>query len=59
MGPIEQSGPAQVAYDADWMAGALNAAGRPNRVVVDPLSLHRWIPQAPGEVVNWFRTYNS
>lgn len=40
-------------------AGALNAAGRPNRVVVDPLSLHRWIPQAPGEVVNWFRTYNS
>ncbi|HNB95792.1 MAG TPA: hypothetical protein PLX07_12505, partial [Microthrixaceae bacterium] len=40
-------------------AGALNAAGRPTRVVVDPLSLHRWIPQAPGEVVNWFRTYNS
>ena len=40
-------------------AGALNAAGRPTLVVVDPLSLHRWIPQAPGEVVNWFRTYNS
>lgn len=38
---------------------ALVAAGRTTKVVVDPLALHKWIPQAPAEVVGWFRHYNS
>lgn len=36
---------------------ALDAAGRPTRTVVDPLALHKWIPQAPSEVVSWFQAY--
>lgn len=37
---------------------ALVAVGRTTRVVVDPLSLHRWIPQAPVEVLTWFQAYD-
>ncbi len=37
---------------------ALVAAGHETRVVVDPLSLHRWIPQAPAEVLAWFRQHD-
>ena len=38
---------------------ALQSAGRTTRVVVEPLALHRWIPQAPGEVVAWFKAHNT
>jgi len=41
-------------FTMDLYRSKLQAAGVPTKRVVEPLALHRWIPQAPGEVTSWF-----
>lgn len=41
-------------FTMDAYRTKLNQQGTPTRRVVDPLSFHEWIPQAPGAIRAWF-----
>lgn len=44
-------------FTMDLYRNKVAAQGVPTKRVVDLLSFHEWIPQAPGEVLAWFNRY--
>lgn len=44
-------------FTMDLYRNKAASQGIPTRRVVDTLSFHEWIPQAPGEVLAWFNRY--